>query len=109
MRRENYGKWPMRFNLRLSVETARVYEEYAELTGAEVTGVLRMLADESAPYYEQMSEAIRLAKSGNASRAAEIVVGMAETFTASSGLHRARAEGLKEEIEAKRKQVGAPS
>lgn len=107
MRVENYGRWPVRINLRLSRETASVYEEFAELTGAEVTSVLRLFADEAAPHVAHLSAAIRAERSGNSTLGAEIVDRMADTFVAESHLHKSRAEELREEVEAKRERAGA--
>lgn len=66
------GRYTVRFNLRLTEETAKVYRTAAERMGEETTSLLRTVLDDAAPDVERFAEAMAVLRAGNRDRAAEM-------------------------------------
>lgn len=95
------GRYPVRFNLRLSKETAEVYEEFAKLSNTDLSTVFRMFLDGSVPAVESMSDALRQVQAGNAERATEIIKSMADLMAAESKHYQVKTEALQSEVNAR--------
>lgn len=105
-------RYSERINLRLKSSTFEAYKAAAELTGQDMTGMIRMIVEANEPHMHAIVESLRAAKAGRVSDATAVYIGLMQSALAQGQASLAEATSVfheAEEVEEQRGQKKAAS